>query len=338
MEYKDYYKILDVARDASTADIQRAYRKLARQFHPDVNKDPEAAARFVEINEAKEVLKDPEKRKLYDTYGKDWNQANAQPPPGWQERASQGAENFSRSFRFSSSGDEQDFGDFSEFFNSLFGRGRTTDGPSATRSDFYNATAPGSSHEADITLSLSEVFHGATKTISFQIYEADEYGQLQAKTRTLDVTIPRGVANGSIIRLAGQGEKGRGGGPAGDLLLRINITADTQFRPVRHDLHTTVAISPWEAALGAKIPVKTVDSTVTLNIPAGTQNGKRFRLKGKGMPKKGTGAGDLIVETEIHIPRTLSKKERQLFEELTTASSFNPRNESRQRAKKDEKV
>lgn len=337
MQYKDYYKILGVSRDASTAEIQRAYRKLARQFHPDVNKEPEAAARFVEINEAKEVLKDPEKRKLYDTYGRNWNQADQQTPPGWQSRADQGAEDFSQSFRFRGSGSEQDFGEFSDFFNTLFGQGQAT-GHSANRSNFYNVNAPGSSHEADITLSLNEVFHGAAKTISFQTYEADEYGQLEAKTRTLEVKIPRGVANGSIIRLAGQGEKGRGSGAAGDLLLRIKIMADARFRPVGHDLHTTVAISPWEAALGAKIPIKTVDNTVTLTIPAGTQNGRRFRLKGKGMPKKGTGAGDLIVETEIHIPRSLSNKERQLFEELTRTSSFDPRNESRQRAKNDPEI
>jgi len=337
MQYKDYYKILGVARDASTAEIQRAYRKLARQFHPDVNKEPEAAARFVEINEAKEVLKDPEKRKLYDTYGRNWNQADQQTPPGWQGRADQGAEDFSRSFHFKGSGSGQDFGEFSDFFNSLFGQGQAT-GRSTNRSSFYNVNAPGSSHEAEITLSLNEVFHGAAKTISFQMYEADEYGHLEAKTRTLEVKIPRGVTNGSIIRLAGQGEKGRGSGAAGDLLLRIHIMADARFRPAGHDLHTTVAISPWEAALGAKIPVKTVDSTVTLTIPAGTQNGRRFRLKGKGMPKKGTGAGDLIVETEIHIPRSLSNKERQLFEELTRTSSFDPRNESRQRAKKDAEI
>jgi curved DNA-binding protein len=185
---------------------------------------------------------------------------------------------------------------------------------------------------------LSDVFHGATKKITFQTYEAHPDGQLREKAKTLQVKIPKGVVDGSVIRLTGQGEKGIGQGPDGDLFLKISLNPHPQFHVKGHDLHTSVAISPWEAALGAKIPVKTVEKSVTLTIPPGTQSGKLLRLKGKGIPKTTKGAGDIIIEIEIRVPAHLSEKEKELFLKLAQSSSFNPREERRQRAKEHDKV
>ncbi|TKB06881.1 DnaJ C-terminal domain-containing protein [Desulforhopalus sp. IMCC35007] len=338
MEFKDYYKILGVAKDASKDDIQRAYKKLARKHHPDVSKAPDAEVRFKEINEAQEVLKDPEKRKLYDLYGKDWERGGQQPPPHWNARKDRGRTGgpHSQSFRY---GGGESFGnaeDFSDFFNNLFGGGFSQQSAGPKQSRHFDV--PGESREAEIQVGLAEVFHGATRTITFQIFEAGADGQLEAKEKTLQVKIPRGVTSGSVIRLAGQGGKGIGRGAAGDLLLRILIAPDPRFHIVEHDLYTSVSISPWEAALGAKIPVSTVDGSISLTIPPGTQNGRKFRLRGKGIPKKKSGAGDIIIEVEIRVPASLSDEEKRLFKELQKTSSYNPREESRQRAKYHEKI
>ncbi|MFW2365336.1 MAG: DnaJ C-terminal domain-containing protein [Desulforhopalus sp.] len=336
MEYKDYYKILGVTKDASEDDIQRAYRKLARKYHPDVCKDADADAKFKEISEAKAVLKDPEKRKLYDTYGTDWERAGQQPPPGWDHQSAGGHTQGGFHRTYSSSGGGFDGAeDFSDFFNNLFGGGFAQDSSGGRRRSY---DAAGRSHEAEISVSLSEVFHTTTRTISFQVFEAGADGQLHPKEKTLQVKIPKGVTNGSVIRLAGQGEKGVGQGPAGDLLLRIAIAPDPRFRIEGYDLHSTVAVSPWEAALGAKIPVATVDGTVNLTIPPGSQSGRRFRLKGKGLPKKDTGGGDIFIDIEIRLPEALSEEEKRLFQELSEASRFDPREARNQRAKNYEKI
>lgn len=338
MEYKDYYKILGVAKEASKDDIQRAYKKLARKHHPDVSKAAGAEARFKEINEAKEVLRDPEKRKLYDLHGKDWERAEQQPPPQWDKgtghRGTGGP--FSDSFSYGSGESFRSSEDFSDFFNNLFGGGFSREAAGRNQSSSFDAA--GQTREAEITVGLNEVFHGAARTITFQTFEAGADGQLMPREKTLQVKIPQGVTNGTVIRLAGQGEKGTGRGAAGDLLLRVLISPDPRFHVVEHDLHTSIAISPWEAALGAKIPVSTVDGSVSLSIPAGTQNGKRFRLRGKGTPKKKAGAGDIIIEVEIRVPDSLSDEEKRLFEDLSKFSSFNPREESKQRAKHYEKI
>ena len=278
MEYKDYYKILGVAKNASKDDIQRAYKKLARKHHPDVNKAPDAEDRFKEINEAKEVLKDPEKRKLYDLYGKDWEETRQQPPPHWGKGRGQNSTGspFSEFTGYGSGENFRSSDDYSDFFHQFFG-GRFSRGPSgSTQTRYYDA--PGQSREAEITIGLDEVFHGTTRTISFQIFEAQADGQLMPKEKTLQVKIPRGVTSRSVIRLAGQGEKGFGRGADGDLLLRVLISPDPRFHVVGHDLHTSVSISPWEAVLGAKIPVATIDGKVDLSVPAGTQNRKRFSI------------------------------------------------------------
>lgn len=324
MEFQDYYKILGVSKNASLEEIQRAYRKLARKYHPDVNKDKSAEEQFKRINEAHEVLKDPEKRKLYDAYGKDWH-SGAQQQQFWQDQnfsQGTGPRGYSRSFRFNSNGSFEEAGEFSDFFNSLFGQGfsrRQRD------SRFYTEDMPGQSQEAELTVSLSDVYHGASKTISFHMYETDNRGQARPSTKTLQVKIPKGITDGGIIRLGGQGQKGVGSGAPGDLLLRINIAPDPRFKINGHDLHTTVSISPWEAALGAQIPIQTVDGNVTLNVPKGAQNGKKLRLRGKGIPRRKGTAGDIIVELEVKMPERLTSEEEKLFKELARQSRFNPR-------------
>lgn len=329
MEFKDYYKILGISKNASQEEIQRAYRKLARKFHPDINKEKGADDKFKEIGEAYKVLKDPEKRKRYDLYGKNWDQVGSQPPPGWETQDhSHGGGKQERPFHFRSGGGFGHTGDFSDFFNSLFGDQSFSD---MNFKQEYSTQTPGRSHEAEITVSLEDVFHGTSKMITFQVFEDDGRGNVQPATKTLDVKIPKGLTDGSVIRLAGQGEKGRGGGESGNLLLKINIAPDPRFRIEEHDLHTVVSLSPWEAALGAKIPVETVDGSVTLTIPRGSQNGKRMRLRGKGLPKRDGKRGDLIVEFNIRIPDPLNEHEERLFKELSQISNYNPRKKNKQR-------
>lgn len=330
MEYVDYYQILGVPRNATQEEIQRAYRKRARKYHPDVNKDKHAEAEFKKINEANEVLKDPEKRKLYDTYGKDWqNGAQYNNASNWEHMFRQGSGNTegTRTFRFGSDGSFGETSGFSDFFHSLFGQdfGRQQKG-------WRNFDRPGRSHEADITVTLREVITGAGKTISLQSYEQDAAGQAHPTSRTFQVKIPQGVTDGSVIRLPGQGEKGSGKGTSGDLLLRIHIAPDSRFKVDGHDLHTTLIVTPWEAALGAKVDVQTVDASVSLTIPKGSQNGRKLRIRGKGLPKKSGQAGDIIVELQINVPTTLSKEEEQLLKELAAKSRFNPRVKKGQKA------
>lgn len=326
MQFQDYYKILGVSRNASKDEIQRAYRKLARKYHPDINKEKSAEEKIIQLNEAYEVLKDPEKKNLYDSYGQNWQQAGFQQSPD-QEKGfshSPGHKGSERTFRYS--GNFEEAAGFSDFFKNLFGEGVS----GGYAREQYNYDRPGRKTEAEITVSLTDVFHGATKAISLQSYEVDANGQVRPVTKTLHVKIPKGVVNGSVIRLTGQGEKGSGQGAAGDLLLRVIIGPDPRFRVDGHDLHTLVAVSPWEAAIGAKIPIQTVDGTVTLSIPKGSQTNKKFRLRGKGIPKRKGGAGDIIVELELRMPDKLSQDEEKLFMELASISKFNPRTKKQQ--------
>ncbi len=330
MDYIDYYKILGVSKDASKDEIQRAYRKLARKFHPDVNKDKDAEEQFKKVNEANEVLKDPEKRKRYDTYGKNWEQGGFQQPPEWSQDKGykRSADGFSGdSFRFSRDGGFSDAEGFSDFFNNLFGGGFDN-----RQGGYGGFDMPGRSHEAEITVSLADIYHGATKAISLQSYESEQSGQVRPVTKTLQVKIPQGVTDGSVIRLAGQGEKGSGGGATGDLLLKINVAPDSRFRVDGHNLYTVVAVTPWEAALGTKVPIQTIGGSVTLTIPRGSQNGRKLRLRDKGIPKRGGAQGDIIVELEIRIPDKLTGDEEKLLEELSQKSRFNPREKRHQRA------
>ena len=306
MEYKDYYKALGVSKTASQKEIQAAYRKLARKLHPDVNKKPDAEDSFKAINEAYEVLKDPEKRKRYDELGSNWREGqNYSPPPGWENV-------------------QYDFGEgpggFSDFFQDLFGRRGAGSRTRAQRPDF---AMRGSDQETDIDLTLEEVYQGTTKSLRLQQMEPEGSGWVP-KIKEINVHIPSGVSEGKRIRLAGQGAPGSGG-PNGDLYLRVHILPHKIFTLNGADLEVEMALSPWEAALGTKVDLPTMTGTVSLTIPPGVQSGQKLRLRNKGMPATKGWYGDLYAVLKIVVPKQLSERERQLFEELSRESSFNPR-------------
>ncbi len=325
VKFQDYYEILGVRRNATDAEIKKAYRKLAQKYHPDVNKDPSAEARFKQINEANEVLGDPEKRKRYDQLGPGWKTGqDFTPPPEWENvRFNFGGAPGAGRFSF------EDLGGFSDFFESLFGaaggRGRVR---SAARPfDTEEAwSTEGEDQEASITITLEDAFHGAHKTISLESSEVDDSGRVQRKVRNYDVRIPRGATEGSRIRLAGQGIPGRGGGRPGDLYLRVNLAPHPVFRVQGHDLEMDLPITPWEAALGAKVNISTFTGTASVVVPPKTQSGQRLRLHGKGLPRQSAeGAGNLFAVIKIVVPERLTARERELFEELARTSSFKPR-------------
>jgi len=318
MEFKDYYAALGVAKNAPQEEIQRAYRKLARKYHPDINKSPEAEEKFKEIGEAYEVLKDPDKRAKYDRYGSAWKaaqQSGGQPPPGFEDV-------------WFDLGGTEDFGfggasGFSSFFEQLFGaaRGRgTSQRPrgSGGRSQEWAWQQPGADREARLTLALEEAAHGGDREITLA-------SSSTGPAKTYMVHIPKGVRPGQRIRLAGQGEPGLGNAPAGDLYLHVELQPHPMFRLEGRDLYSTVAVTPWEAALGAEVTLPTLDGAVHVKIPAGSSSGRKIRLKGKGFPDSKSGTGDLYVELSIRVPETLSSEERKLFEELAQVSRFAPR-------------
>lgn len=317
MKAQNFYTTLGVSKSADSKEIQRAYRKLARKYHPDINKDEKAEAMFKQINEAYEVLKDPEKRKLYDTYGNNWDKVD---PNAKESRGGYGGgAGGNRSYRgYSFTG--EDFGDhvdLNDIFSNLFNRERAGefDGGGGFQS-FTSRKQP--AQEAELSISIDEAVNGATRSITLQSYEMGTDGQFRPKSRKLSVKVPQGVVTGSVIRLAGQ--KGNE-----DLHLKITVEDDDRFHVDGHDLHTTIPVSPWEAVLGAKVPVNTVKGVVNLTIPKGSQSGRKLRLRGKGIPHRGSGAGDLIVNITIRVPDTLSAEEEKLFKELAKKSAFNPR-------------
>jgi DnaJ-class molecular chaperone len=330
VEFKDYYDVLGVSKDATEDQVRQAYRKLARQHHPDVNPgDKSAEDKFKDINEAYEVLSDADKRKRYDRLGPNWKAgADFTPPPGGQN----GSSGFSGFTGF----DEGEGGDFSEFFESLFGRR----GGSRAGAGFRMG---GRDVDAEIGLTLEEAHRGGTRTVTFNATEAcpecGGTGQKDGKTcpvcrgrgmvrrpKTVDVNIPAGVRDGSVIRLAGQGERGSNGASSGDLLLRVHLLPHAVFHIVdEDDLETEVPVTPWEAALGSKIMAPTLDGPVQMTIPAGAQTGQRLRLRGRGLNKRGGGSGDGYVKLKIVVPKKLTRKEQELFEQLAQESHFNPR-------------
>jgi curved DNA-binding protein len=323
VQYKDYYEILGISRDASKDEIQRAYRKLARKFHPDLNKEAGSEEKFKEINEAYEVLKDPAKREKYDQFGSNWQQGdNFQPPPRWQYRSDfgRGQQGTEESFFWSSDG-----GQYSDFFEALFGGRFHENVKGAQGGRPFSINRRGSDHEAVLRIPLEEAFRGGTKTITMQSTGPGLDGNPSSREKRYDVKIPPGIMPGQKIRLSGQGGKGSGSGGSGDLYLKVEIEPHPRFRLEGHDLYTELAITPWEAALGAQIDVQTLDETVTLKVPPGTQSGQKLRLRAKGMPNVKGRRGDLYAVMKIKVPKKLSKKERQLFEELSKVSSFNPR-------------
>jgi curved DNA-binding protein len=308
VDFKDYYRILGVERSASQEEIEKAFRALARKYHPDVSKEPDAESRFKEINEAREVLSDAEKRKRYDQLGRGWKHGQGFTPP-------EGFEGFHFD---TSAGGFEDAGGFSDFFKTIFGSGAfggfsRTQGRRGTTAMWSQR---GEDLEAEIEVTLEEAYHGATKRTELveQVRRGD--GSVTSRRRNYDVKIPRGVTEGSRIRLAGQGGQGTGSGPAGDLLLRIRLRKDPRFEVDGHDLRARVRVSPSEAALGGEVTVPTIDGSVTMKIAPGTQGGQTLRLRGKGLPRCDGPEGDLLVTVQIAIPQTLSERERELYQAL----------------------
>jgi curved DNA-binding protein len=318
MEFKDYYAILGVDKTASQDAIQRAYRKLARKYHPDVNKEPGAEDKFKEVGEAYEVLKDPEKRAKYDRYGSAWKaaqQSGGAPPPGYEDVW----------FDLRGTPDEAfaGFSGFSSFFEQLFGRGAQRGGawgaPGAgQRGGARSWTMAGADQEARLSLSLEEAARGGKREI---VLTDPETGQ----TKTYTVTMPKGILPGQRIRLARLGGKGTGGGPAGDLYLHVELLPHPTFRLEGRDLYTTLIVAPWEAALGTNATLATLDGEVRVKIPAGSSSGRRIRLRKRGFPNPKGEAGDLYAEIQIAVPTSLTADERRLFEELARCSTFQPR-------------
>jgi curved DNA-binding protein len=301
VEYKDYYDVLGVPRDASQDEIRRAYRKLAREYHPDLNADADAEDRFKELGEAYEVLSDPDKRGRYDRLGAQWRAQEAAPGGGDFEDffAGQGFDG--------DTGVEFGDGVFSEFFERLFGEGaaRRPSGP-----------IRGRDVEAVIELSLEDALNGARRRLSL------------GDRHSVAVNIPAGVRDGQRIRVSGQGAPGHDGAPAGDLYLLVRFKPHQRFRRQGDDLQVEVRVAPWEAAIGATVPVSTLTGTAQVRVPAGSSSGRRLRLRGRGLPAGGGKRGDLYATVQIAVPKQLSDEERELFEKLATVSDFNPREAS----------
>lgn len=341
VEYKDYYKILGVARTASAEEIKKSFRKLAREYHPDVAKDKQTAEeKFKEINEAYEVLGDEAKRKKYDELGANWKAgSDFRPPPGWQQtygrtRGRGQAEEDSGEFEFAGTG-------FSDFFEQFFGsHGSGPAGFGGVEEDEFHAR--GRDTEADILVTLDEVLRGSVRPINVRRAVACERCQGSGETSRMicpacggsghtmraesyQVKIPAGVRDGQRLRLAGRGEQGHGKGPAGDLYLRVRLAQHPDFE-VRHgELHSELDIAPWEAVLGATVTVPTLTAKVQVRIPPGAQSGQKLRLRGHGLPRHQEGAGDLYVTLRVRLPDKLTDAERALWEKLAVESAFRPR-------------
>lgn len=320
VKFKDYYDLLGVARSASADEIRKAYRKLARKYHPDVNKNPDAETRFKEIAEAYEVLGDADKRKRYDELGANYHAGqDFAPPPGWEQMQ------YEYGGRPEAEGGyaAEDLGGFSDFFETLFGGGLHGAAHGGGPFERFHRRR-GEDHEAQVTITLEEAFHGVKKPISLQTARVDEHGRVHRESKHYTVHIPAGTTEGARIRMAGQGSAGAGEGAAGDLYLQVQIAPHAVFSVKGADLEVTVPVTPWEVALGARIPVPTMSGNALLALPAGTQSGQRLRLRGKGL----VGArhhGDLIVIIQIAMPHHLSDKEKALFTELGHVSTFHPR-------------
>jgi curved DNA-binding protein len=315
--YKDYYQILEISRSASEDEVKQAYRKLARKYHPDVSKEPNAEQRFKDLNEAHDVLKDAKKRALYDQYGESWRAVA-------EGRAAPGAEHARDDFRaqgFDFDPSEFQGQDFGSIFEQFFGGGRFR-GRAGGRGARDEGAWPdmGSDREATIELSVDEAYRGGERSISLLDGATGEQ-------RSYNVRIPPGVRSGQRIRLAGQGE--RGGSGAGDLYLRVQLRPSDQYRLDGDDIHLSLRVTPWEAALGASVDVPTLDGNVRVKVPAGSSSGRKIRLKGKGYPGAQKERGDLYAEIRVEVPTSVSPEERELLEKWASISSFNPRTEVR---------
>jgi curved DNA-binding protein len=305
MEYKDYYEVMGVARVATQDEIKRAYRKLARKYHPDVSKEPDAEERFKALGEANEVLKDPEKRAAYDQLGNQWKAGqDFRPPPDWDA-----------GFVFRGGGyTAGDAGTHSDFFEELFGRGFGRDRSTAGRRAFRMR---GQHHHAKMLIDLEDSFGGATRSISLRVPELTDEGHVATHNRTLSVRIPKG------IRLTGQGGPGLGGAEPGDLFLEVEFRDHPLYRVVGNDIHLDLPVTPWEAALGASIKAPTPSGVVNLTIPANSKQGRKLRLEGRGLTDKQP--GDLYVVLQLTLPPADSDAAKTLYKQMEAQLGFNPR-------------
>jgi curved DNA-binding protein len=314
VQFKDYYQTLGVARDAAAEDIKKAFRKLARQYHPDVSKDPDAEARMQEVNEAYAVLSDPEKRTAYDQLGKGYQPGQEfRPPPDWDASSEFTQRGFSQA----------EAAEFSDFFAELFGR------MGGARADFRAGgfRAQGEDQHARILLDLEDAFHGTTRQISLRVPRLDAQGRMTQETRALNVRIPRGVREGQMIRLAGQGASGSSGAPAGDLLLEVQFKPHPRLRVDGRDLHLTLPLAPWEAALGAVVSVDLPDGPLKVRIPEGAQSGRQLRVRGKGIPAHPP--GDLLLDLQVVLPPAATPEAREFYATMARELAFDPRTEMR---------
>ena len=326
MEYRDYYETLNVPRTASADDIKKSYRRLARKFHPDVSKEKDAEAKFKQVQEAYEVLKDPEKRAAYDQLGSNWKAGqDFRPPP-----------DFGGGFEYRgrpAGGSAGGYDSFSDFFSSLFGQQGFNQGGGNNpfeQAPFGSggggrrrAPARGRDHHARIDIDLEEAFRGGNRTFELKRPQVDNEGLLQMRKHTVKVTIPPGITQGQQLRLSGQGEESPNGGEPGDLFLEVNIRPNANFELDGRNVTTTLPLAPWEAALGATVPVPTLGGEVEMRIPAGAQSGQKLRLRGRGLP--GNPPGDQFVQLKVVLPPADSPKARELYEQMKRELPFDAR-------------
>ena len=313
MEFKDYYNIMGLARSATQDEIKRAHRQLARKYHPDVSKEPDAEARFKEVGEAYEVLRDPEKRAAYDQLGANWKGGQEfRPPPDWNA----GFESSGRGFS------EREAAEHSDFFESLFRRGFGDGRAGHPGSAAFHAH--GEDRHAKIQIDLEDAYHGATRRVMLQVPEVDAQGHVALREHTIEFTIPKGVRAGQHIRLAGQGGPGSGQGQPGDLFLEVEFRPHAHYRVDKHDVYLDLPVAPWEAALGAQIEVPTPSGFVELKIPAGSVEGRKLRLKGRGIPARTP--GDFYFVLKIALPLADDEAAQAFYRSMATQfKTFTPR-------------
>jgi len=305
MKYKDYYSVLGVDRNASADDIKRAYRKLARKYHPDVSKEPNAEEKFKEVAEAYETLKDPEKRAAFDQLGSFQPGQDFRPPPDWWKQ-------------FSDAQPEFEDVDLADLFAGLSGRAghRQRGGP---------IPIPGQDYEVAVQITLDQAYHGAEFELDLSLPEYDESGLSKRVPKKLKVRIPRGAVDGQKLKLAGKGGKGVNGGRDGDVYLNIVLAPHPLFRVTGHDVYLDLPLAPWEATLGTTVRMPTPGGAVDIKVKPNTTAGRQLRLGGRGLPKPHGSAGDLFAIVQIAVPDNVSERERELYQQLAAASSFNPR-------------
>lgn len=308
MKYKDYYQALGIERTASTADIKKAYRKLAHQYHPDVSKDPKGEEKFKEVAEAYAILKDKEKRREYDELGNHSNTEDFTPPQGWQQQ-------------YGSEGSSFDDVDIADLLNAFRG-GHPGRGRQSSRANF---ASPGEDFSVGISVPLEKIYHGGEAEVSVSMPEFDKNGLPHRVPHTFRITIPKGATEGQRLRLAGKGGPGHNGGKPGDLYVVLSILPHPLFKLIDRDLYIDLPLTPWEAVLGSKITIPTLGSEITINIKPGSATGQKLRLAGQGLPTADGGAGHLYAVLQIVVPKTVSAEEQALYEQLSKLSDFNPR-------------